>query len=162
MHEIKITWEGPFEFEEVITKLTDEGEPPDYDGDDYGLYQIYGEHILCGKNTLVYIGKAVEQTFSSRFLQHRKLWLENELNTQVYIGRIYDPEKHSKKEDWNGWKQDVDFAEKILIYKYSPNYNSSDIANPPEHIFDEYDKIRLVHDGEKGGLESEDNAPENF
>jgi len=58
--EIQIDWQGPFSVEEVIKKMDDEGASPNYDGEDYGLYQIYGTHILCGHNTLLYIGKATQ------------------------------------------------------------------------------------------------------
>ncbi len=53
--------------------MIQEGQYPDW-GEDYGLYQIYGKHILCGKDTLLYIGEATEQTFSTRFKQHQH-WL---------------------------------------------------------------------------------------
>ena len=52
-YEIKIEWDGPFSLKEVVEKMDDAGQPPDYEGKDYGLYQIYGKHILCGKNTLL-------------------------------------------------------------------------------------------------------------
>jgi GMC oxidoreductase len=76
-YEIRIEWEGPYSVEEVINKMVDGGENPDWDGNDYGLYQIYGRHILCGKNTLLYIGIAPEETFSQRFREH-KIWLDND------------------------------------------------------------------------------------
>lgn len=56
LYKIRIEWEGPYSLEEVITKMVDGGKNPDWDGNDYGLYQIYGRHILSGKNTLLYIG----------------------------------------------------------------------------------------------------------
>jgi len=35
--------------------MNNAGSLPDYEGDDYGLYQIYGKHILCEINgTLFY------------------------------------------------------------------------------------------------------------
>ena len=122
LHEIKIKWEGPFEVEEIIEKMNDEGHPPDYDGNDYGLYQIYGKHILCGPNTLLYIGKATQQTFSKRFKDHKRWWLDDEEEIQVYVGRVYDSKIHSEKDNWKSWERDVGLAENILIYKYSPNY----------------------------------------
>jgi GNAT superfamily N-acetyltransferase len=157
VHKIEIEWEGPFEVEEVINEMTDEGKSPEYDGNDYGLYQIYGEHILCGKDTLLYIGKAPEQTFAVRFLQHKE-WLDDESGIQVYIGRIYDPERHSENDRWMSWEEDVDTAERIMIYKYSPNYNSRSLANPPKLDSD----VQLIHNGAKHRLECEDNAPEDY
>lgn len=95
--------------------MNDAGKSPDWGGDDYGLYQIYGKHILCGF-TLLYIGKTVEKTFSGRFKQHEQ-WLNEEEKIRIHLGRIHDPEKHSAKDKWESWKRDVERAEQILIYK---------------------------------------------
>jgi hypothetical protein len=160
-YEIKIEWDGPFSVEEVIDKMIDGGEKPDWDGNDYGLYQIYGRHILCGKNTLLYIGMTTEQTFSQRFKEH-KVWLDEDQDNEdikIYIGKIYDPKKHSKKDSWRLWKRDVQIAEKVLIYKYSPNYNGREISSKPKLHFN---SVRLVHVGERNRLEEEDNIPRDF
>ena len=74
---IKIRWSGPFQPEEILKRFNDGGAPPQYDGHDYGLYQIYGTHILGGPNTLLYVGRAIQQTFSSRFSAHQS-WLDGE------------------------------------------------------------------------------------
>lgn len=87
-------WSGPFTRESVISGFTDGGRAPEYDGEDYGLYQIYGKHILCGSDTLLYIGQATEQTFSRRFRQHER-WLAYEEDISVYLGRVYDPNRHT-------------------------------------------------------------------
>jgi len=60
-YEIRIEWSGSFSLESVIEKMNNAGSLPDYEGEDYGLYQIYGKHILCGPDTLLYIGEATEQ-----------------------------------------------------------------------------------------------------
>ena len=87
MLELPAVWDGPYSAEQVVSAMDDAGYPPAYSGDDYGLYQTYGTHILCGPDTLLYIGRATEQTFSARFRQHQ-LWLRNEDPVQVYLGRI--------------------------------------------------------------------------
>jgi len=133
--------------------MNNAGSPTYCEGDDYGLYQIYGKHILCGPDTLLYIGEATEQTFFDRFKQHRSEWLDGEQDIQIYLGRIYDPEKHSKIDNWGSWKAEVEIAERILIYKYSPHYNSVGIGELPEPPKD----IRLIHNGERHRLEQEDN-----
>ena len=46
---ITIEWDHPCIIEQV-RRLND-------DGDDYGLYQIYGDHPSSGANTLLYIGR---------------------------------------------------------------------------------------------------------
>ncbi|MCH8290862.1 hypothetical protein IH992_07175 [Candidatus Poribacteria bacterium] len=158
--EIPIEWSGAFSLEEVIAEMTDEGDPPDYSGEDYGLYQIYGQHILCGADTLLYIGKATNQTFSLRFQQHGREWLHDEADVQIYLGRVYDPKRHSKSDDWDSWKWDVELAEKILIHKYSPHYNSTSISNPP--VLEPFKNIRLIHTSNRHQLEKEDNAPKDW
>ena len=160
LHEIKIEWEGPFSAKEVIEGMDDEGNPPDYDGEDYGLYQIYGKHILCGSDTLLYIGKATKQTFSRRFNDHKKWWLDDEEDIQVYLGRIYNPKRHSEKDNWKSWETDVSLSENILIYKYSPNYNNTGIGDKPS--LSPFRKAMLIHKGKRHKLEKEDNAPEDY
>ena len=160
-YKIKIEWDGPFGIDEIIDKMIDGGEEPDWDGNDYGLYQIYGRHILCGKNTLLYVGMTTEQTFSQRFKEH-KTWLDKDQDKEdikIYIGRIYDPKKHLEKDNWKFWKRDVEIAEKVLIYKYSPNYNSRELTSEPKLPFK---NIFLVHIGERNRLEEEDNIPRDF
>jgi len=159
LHIIEVKWKGPFTVQWVIEKRNDEGEPPDYGGDDYGLYQIYGNHILCGPNTLLYIGKATKQTFSRRFKNHKK-WLDNEEGVEVYLGKIYDPKRHSKKNNWKSWELDVHKAESILIYKYSPNYNNIGIGDKPD--LSPFKNILLIHKGKRHRLEIKDNAPEDY
>jgi hypothetical protein len=76
-----------------------------------------------------------------------------------HLGRIYDPKKHSERDNWESWKRDIELAEKILIYKYSPNYNLRGLSSPP---FLPFRKVRLVHAGRKNRLEKEDNVPKDF
>ena len=148
---INIEWEGPLSVERTINEKTDAGEEPDWSGNDYGLYQIYGNHILCGKNTLLYIGKAVEQTFSERIGQHYRDFLKKEEDVEIYLGRVFDTERHSKEDGWQSWYSDIDTAERIVLYKYCPNYNSQGIADKP--VFPLYAKIKLIHGGSKNRLE---------
>lgn len=155
-HQIKIEWTGPFSAKDVISRMVDGGDA----GDDYGLHQIYGKHILCGADTLLYIGKATEQTFSDRFKQHLKEFLYNEEDIEVYLGRIYDPKRHTKKDNWRLWNWDVSKGEQILIYKYSPNYNNRGIGDKPS--LTPYKNIRLIHRGERHNLNKRDNAPEDY
>ena len=64
--ELSIEWSGPYSITQVRKEFNRGGSPPEYNGPDYGLYQIYGRHILGGDGTLLYIGKAIQQTFSAR------------------------------------------------------------------------------------------------
>lgn len=158
-YEIKIEWDGPFKVNEVIERMNKGGEAPLWDGEDYGLYQIYGEHTISGKNTLLYIGITTERTFSERFKEH-KTWLDkdqNDADVVIRLGRVYDPKRHVTDKIW---KSDVQIAERILIYIYSPNYNSRELTEPP--ILLPHESIRLVHIGDRGKIASEDNVPDDF
>ena len=157
--EIVIDWKGPFSLNRIIEEMDDGGQSPTWDGEDYGLYQIYGRHVLYGKETLLYVGKTTEQTFSHRFKEHRN-WLEEDQDgkdVEIYLGRIYDPKKHSPEDNWETWKRDVEIAEKIIIYRYSPNYNGRSLSKEPTS-----EKIRLVHMGERGRLRDRDVVPKHY
>lgn len=164
-YEIRIEWEGPFKLKEVIENMDDGGsQENNWDGEDYGIYQIYGKHILCGENALLYIGIITERTFSQRFSEH-KAWLEvdqDEEDIKICLGRVYDPKKHSAKDNWATWKRDIELAEKILIYKYSPHYNGRELAREPDLSL--LENIRIIHTGSYEGnrLLKEDNAPKDF
>ena len=94
MRSVRVEWEGPFCLDYVIEELNRK--------DDYGLYQIYGTHIVYGASSLLYIGKAEGLTFSQRFSQHRSEWLSD-------------------------WREVLRDAEALTIYWHSPAYNSSNI-----------------------------------
>lgn len=160
-HMITIKWDGPFGVDDVIKKMNDGGSSPDkFAGNDYGVYQIYGNHILCGKNTLLYVGKAVFQTFSRRIKQHKNEWLSKEIGVDIYLGRLTDDPEYSPTDNWFKWIRDTEIVESILIYKYAPNYNSSSIATPPELC--PYEKIRLLQMGNRNKLRKIDKAPEDY
>lgn len=55
---INIQWHGGYSLNE-LTELNNVSK-------DYGVYQLYGSHPVCGSNVLLYIGKAVHQTFANR------------------------------------------------------------------------------------------------
>lgn len=158
---LSVKWAGPFAWEEVIQRFDDGGRSPSYAGPDYGLYQIYGNHILSGPETLLYIGRATQQTFSARFLGHRG-WLEKEGPEilKVYLGRINDPARHSDDGCWATWVRDVEIAECLLIYKYSPNYNSMSIAEPPSLA--PYQSVTIEHEGKRCRLSKKDVAPDDW
>jgi hypothetical protein len=160
IHEIRIEWEGPLNVDQVIENKTDEGLAPYYEGNDYGVYQIYGKHILCGSDTLLYVGKTTEAGFSRRFATHKRQFLDNEEEIEVYLGRIDDQKKYSHKDNWKSWEKDVDLAEKIIIYKYSPNYNSRNISDSPS--LQGFAKVYLLQEGKKNRLDAKDVAPDDF
>lgn len=119
MRSVRVEWEGPFSIEEVL-KLNDQN-------DDYGLYQIYGRHIIFGANSLLYIGKAEGLTFSQRFNQHCLEWLLEEEGVSIRVGRIASKDYAYDPPDWSDWRKVLRDAEALTIYWHSPPYNSSNI-----------------------------------
>lgn len=155
-HEIIVEWEGHLTLEETL-KRNDGGKPQNsWDGRDYGIYQIYGPHILAGKNALLYIGQATDQTFSQRLRQHKKdLLLDEPLkDLAIYLGRLKNKEHYIEKDNWATWYRDVIIAESILIYKYSPHYNSFGLTDYPK--IHPYTKVILKHEYDRGRLEVQD------
>ena len=110
---IRIKWDGPYDLEQAKCLSGKE---------DYGMYQIYGRHVIFGKDSLLYIGKAVDQSFSKRLKDH-EYWLRDVSGLEIYVGRIYDEDY----EDDNDWGSLVPQCESLLIYWHSPPYNSQHI-----------------------------------
>ena len=104
---------------------------------DYGIYQIYGAHPVYGSDVLLYIGKAQQQTFGVRIPQHVKWAFNRDAgNVKVYLGRLGG----NKQVDSQSWSEQIDSAEKLLIYSHKPAYNSSNINTMSQidintHIF---------------------------
>ncbi len=123
---VRVEWEGPFSVDNVIAELNNK--------DDYGLYQIYGKHIIFGENSLLYIGMT-DQTFSERLEGHRKDWLwydEEWGKVSIRIARV--PSKVLKD------------AEALEIYWHSPPYNS-------QNIYDyKGSQLQIMNEGEHGSL----------
>ncbi len=119
-NEILVEWEGPYSYDEVISKYNLDNEVRT----DFGLYQIYGPHLLYSNkkrqaddNVLLYIGMTTKNsTFSGRISTHGFC---HGPEYEIYLGRI-DPKS---KIDNIIWESDVQDAEKILINKYAPSYN---------------------------------------
>lgn len=117
---IQIDWEGPYTLNE-LNLLTN-------DSHDYGIYQIYGKHIVYGKDVLLYIGKADRQTIGKRISQEN-WWNTNDSNhLKIYAGRIAG--EHTPEEDT--WSKEIDLAEKLLINVHKPAYNSKSLTSIPD------------------------------
>ncbi len=159
MLQLPISWDGPYTPHQVMKQFTDGGGAPDYDGDDYGLYQIYGRHVLGDRDALLYVGETTEPTFSGRLRQHES-WLIHEWPVRVYVGRMYSPRRHTARNGWATWKADVLLAEQIMIYTYSPHYNSSSITERP--FLNSHKKVVLVHAGQRNRLRRRDVAPDHW
>jgi hypothetical protein len=142
-----------------MVRFNDGGVVPEYEGEDYGVYQIYGRHILGDRDALLYIGEATDQTFSARLRQHQS-WLAHEYPVRVYVGRIYDPRRHSRRDQWDTWKADVLLAERVLIYTYSPHYNASSITERPFLHCNR--KVRVINEGDRHRLRRSNTVPDDW
>lgn len=167
---IRIEWQGPFSLAEVKKKVDGGNEKNDHDGEDYGLYQICGWHILNGPNTLLYIGQAIDQTFATRFRQHEKEWLVGESwSKRIFLGRI-NGLQYTKRNKWHTWCRDVDIAEAVMIYKYTPNYNSQRLWGEPNLKQYGFKAVHLKHIFGNNAeriknrfpLETRDRAPDDY
>ena len=139
MRSVTIEWEGSFSLDYVIDKLSD-GE------NDYGLYQIYGTHIVYGANSLLYIGKAEGLTFSQRFSRHCSGWLSEEEGVSIRIGRIASEDYVYDPPDCSEWREVLRDAEALTIYWHSPAYNSSNIETYNGQ------RLKVVNRGDRGAL----------
>ena len=127
MRTVTIEWEGPFTIEHVLT-LKDRQKG-------YGLYQIYGSHLVYGPGSLLYIGMT-KTSFGDRIkgdLKARKgiLCEDEPENLKVRIGRIVNIDGSDAPSDWKNLKQVLHNAEKLEIYRHTPAYNSHHIADWP-------------------------------
>ena len=114
--------------------------------EDYGLYQITGEHPVFGEHSLLYIGMAKDQTFRKRFTQHQN-WLKSEWGITVYLGRV-DSVDEDRDFHENLWKSVVEDAEALLIYFHAPPYNAKSISDQPDPTA----PIRIINTGDYGAL----------
>ncbi|GEB78538.1 hypothetical protein [Sporolactobacillus inulinus] len=134
---IQIDWDGPYRLDE-LNRLTDESH-------DYGIYQIYGKHIVYGKDVLLYIGKADQQTIGKRVSQEN-WWNTNDSNhLMIYAGRIAGegtPEEAT-------WSKEIDLAEKLLINVHKPAYNSKNLTSIRD---DEFQNIHIFNWGDHRDL----------
>jgi len=116
---VHIEWDGPFKIEQAKEK---NGK------DDYGVYQIYGNHPIYGYGVLLYIGKAVDQTFGERIKQEEEKgskWLADKdcWPIEIYTGDVDESETGME------WEVVTDLVEKLLIYSHQPACNSSSIGS---------------------------------
>ncbi|HYE09996.1 MAG TPA: hypothetical protein VEF53_07445 [Patescibacteria group bacterium] len=124
---IHIDWDGPYSLEE-LSKVSDEVT-------DHGIYQIYGNHPIYGSTVLLYIGKAVKQTFGKRISQEKWGNTNNYELMQVYVGRLsggFTPLEEI-------WSREINLAEKLLIYAHKPAYNAMSVNQMPDK------ELNLVH-----------------
>jgi hypothetical protein len=124
---INIYWENfnpdPKDFFKEIRTLNKENE-------DYGIYQIYGHHHAYGDNTLLYIGKAEERTFSVRLSvdDRSEFWTSSCRPTSIRLGKLVKSDNEETPVDWDikDWGKMINVAEILLIKSHSPALNRKD------------------------------------
>ena len=126
MRVVRIEWEGPFCLDEV-KKLDDEYVA-------FGLYQIYGRHIIFGADSLLYIGKT-EDTFSKRVKGNYagwKLgtpWYQDDNEVSVRVGRLNNYQQGFNYQGKSDFSQLLKDVEDFQIFSHSPPYNGTSISS---------------------------------
>lgn len=131
MRSVRVEREGPLPPDRVL-RLNDRIE-------DFGLYQIYGRHIIFGPGSLLYIGET-NQTFGERFTEHLA-WLEEEEEVFIHVGCIVS--KDYKQYERTKILKDT---EALTIKWHSPPYNSRNIETYNGQ------RLKVVNQGERGSL----------
>lgn len=118
---VEVEWQGPLTRVEVKALR---GE------NDYGIYQVYGDHVVFGAGALLYVGLAADQTFAERLTQH-EAWLADENDVTFRVGRLkagqYKEDPAGLGGEWEDWKLLLKSVEELTIYWHSPPYNSQHI-----------------------------------
>ncbi len=134
---VVVHWEGPLTIEKAC----------ELNGDaDYGVYQVCGDAISYGPQSLLYIGKAAQQTFGARMRQHDG-WLSATYpmsNPSIYVGRFVGPEQPTSEE----WDALIDKVERLLIWVHSPAFNGAGVAHPGPSV----EALRVMNTGRYGRL----------
>ena len=131
MLDIHIQWDGPY----TLPEARNLNGPTDY-----GLYQYYGDHMIYGPNTLLYLGEAARQTIGTRLRQHN--WEKWTASTpEIYVGRVMS----ENILDINAWRGEILLAEKIILQSHTPTFNSSNL-NKIGHSGDD---VRVLNWGKR-------------
>lgn len=134
---IEVIWEGPHYLNEL--KALEDNKC------DYGLYQIYGRHLVYGDNVLLYIGKADRQTIGMRIAQEGWKDHNDASSIRIYAGRFVG----ERTMDDSIWSKDIDLAERLLIYVHKPARNSKSLYHIPNK---ELSNIHVLNWGDYGSL----------
>jgi len=111
---IHIQWQGPYSLRQ-LDALKDARK-------DRGLYQIYGHHPVYGANVLLYIGQTMGETFGERIEEHNfgGGFQEDREHVEIYVGRL----KGFSTPSLDEWRNEINWAEKLLVHVHDPAYNS--------------------------------------
>jgi hypothetical protein len=132
---IYINWDGPFTAEEIRGKT---GKT------DYGIYQVYGNHRIYGRDVLLYVGRAVQQTFGVRIPQHLDWfdWTENQQT--YYLGRLHGIHQIPIAQ----WDHEIDLVERYLIDYCQSAWNASGLNSGVHRL----PKLEIFNYGVKRSL----------
>lgn len=98
------------------------------------IYQIYGDHLIYGKNVLLYIGETID--YNRRKIEQDR-WVDFEQNNTTFYAEVKGDEYTLKK------------VETLLIFSHSPSYNSKKLCWNDEY---KEDKMIVRNYGLKGVL----------
>ncbi|MBL7789349.1 MAG: hypothetical protein JNL75_05890 [Chitinophagales bacterium] len=147
---ININWEMKKFDKDIISQM--------HGLNDYGLYQIYADHYAYGKNALVYIGLAKENTFAARLFSKDRLdsdFIESSIEpTEVRFGYIVKSSKDEENKDHDYsmemWDKYIEVSERLLIKTHTPALNSQLNHNHWKNNFDK--DYLIINWGNKGSL----------
>ena len=160
---VSIYWKGPYSVKKAVEKFKR--------SKDIGLYQLYGRHLVFGRDSLLYIGMTTDK-FKNRIFEHAKEYEIDKLYKKrrwvkdvagvfgaVYCGRLCTDEsgeKYIKRGKIScEHEQQIKDAEKLLIYACSPPGNSK--LGKIEDIEDK--ELHILNFGSCGSLPTEVSVP---
>jgi hypothetical protein len=120
---------------------------------DFGIYQIYGDHPIYGDDTLLYIGKAAEQTFAKRMKGHYDLDASQVGGqfTRIHLGYFCELDDVSPE----SWEDAISIVEPILIKSHMPALNGTNVKGFKGFLENPDTNILVFNWGAKGKLFSE-------
>jgi len=137
---VHVEWKGPYTVEEGKKKT---------DLEDCGIYQVYGNHPIYGKNSLLYIGMTCDGCFSDRICTHEKDWLNDQdiQPVEIYLGYLSQREG----DDYKDCDEEcIKKCEKFLNYVFWPTYNKMKDADD-----DQFWELHILNWGPRGTLPAE-------
>ena len=149
---IHLLWKGPHTFGDVLQM---DG------GMDFGIYQVYGPHQASRTDSLLYVGKANDQTFSARFKNHHLLqnpdtadglWEDNTALLRFFTGRVHATQQDQYAIDDELWGTYIDMAERLLICAHTPHWNAQGVRGINTEGTDAYDNCHVLNWGMRASL----------
>jgi hypothetical protein len=118
---VRVHWTGPLNLEQMSRF--------DWTNDNsFGLYQVYGHHVVFGQGSLLYIGMARDQPFATRFAQHAS-WLADEQSISIHLGILAPEDYLQESPNWPDWKGLLADVEALTIHFHSPPLNARNISS---------------------------------